>query len=59
MSKINEASEKNKQLKDELWKRGMYVNPISRDNGKTIEYLIVSYAEPLPIHHTSMDTCQP
>jgi hypothetical protein len=34
--------QKNKILKDELLKRGLYVNPVTRGSDANIEYLIVS-----------------
>lgn len=51
-NKKDNPFQKNKELKDELLKRVLYVNPITRGSEEAIEYLIVSNLEPLPIGHT-------
>lgn len=51
MENEEKTFQENKLLMEELLNRGLYVNPVTRSGeNETIEYLVVSCAEPRPLN---------
>jgi len=56
---LSDVHIKNKELWDELWQRGLYVNPVGHEN--EIHYLVVSHMPPkdtVAIDHNANLICR-